>query len=150
MPQPVPMMSAPVAGRARKTLLKRLIDFVAMPASLVAPQDRAMAGDILLEMLFHAGDDERLFCAQRLSQIRGTPRPVLIYLSQCKIEIAAPVLAENEALSASDICQTIDQVSPAHRLIIADRKAVQGMVCDALARISERFMERSVFLTRFF
>ena len=64
-------MSDPIAfeehagegGLARRTLLRRLIDFIAMPASQVAPQDRSMGGDILLDMLFHATDSDRLLRA---------------------------------------------------------------------------------------
>ena len=41
----------PTTRRARMTLLRRLIDVVAMPSSRIPPQDRSMAGDILLEML---------------------------------------------------------------------------------------------------
>ena len=54
-------------GHARRILLRRLIDFIAMPASQVAPQDRSMGGDILLDMLFHATDTERMQCARRIA-----------------------------------------------------------------------------------
>ena len=38
-------------GKAREALFKRLIGIVAMPSSSLAPSDRSMAGDILLDML---------------------------------------------------------------------------------------------------
>ena len=81
-------------GHARRILLRRLIDFIAMPASQVAPQDRSMGGDILLDMLFHATDTERMQCARRIASLRDAPRRLLRYLAQCNIDIARPLLEE--------------------------------------------------------
>lgn len=128
----------PVAGgRARNILLRRLIDYVAMPASRVAPQDRSMGGDILLDMLFHSTDEERQLCARRLAAMREAPRRLIRYLAQCDFHIAEPLLRENPAFSSSDLCYMIDKVSPEHRLAIAERKTVEPIVCDHLARVGE-------------
>lgn len=64
-------------GAAQDALLRRLIDVVAMPGSRIPPQDRSMAGDILLDMLLHATDRERILCASRLAVCRDAPRRVL-------------------------------------------------------------------------
>ncbi len=125
------------SGRARNVLLRRLIDYVAMPASRVAPQDRSMGGDILLDMLFHSSDEERLLCARRLATMREAPRRLIRYLAQCDFPIAEPLLRENPAFSSSDLCNLIEKVSPEHRRVIAQRKTVEPVVCDQLARVGE-------------
>ena len=127
----------PETGQARKILLRRLIDYIALPGSQVAPQDRSMGGDILLDMLFHATDEERAHCATRLAVMSEAPRRVLRYLAQCKLEIARPLLEESEAFDSSDLLEIIDHVSTAHRLLIAKRKRVPVSVCDALSRSAE-------------
>lgn len=95
-----------------------------------------MGGDILLDMLFHATDKERMLCARRLARMNEAPRRILRYLAQCSIEIARPVLEENEAFDDSDLADLIDQVSPAHHNIIAGRKHLYPVVCDHLARLA--------------
>jgi uncharacterized protein (DUF2336 family) len=137
MSDPIPFQRRQIDSRARDVLLRRLIDYVAMPASQAAPQDRSMAGDILLDMLFHATDEERQLCAHRLAGMREAPRRVLRYLAQCSIEIAAPILERNEAFDASDLLQIVDQVTPDHRLIIARRKKVPPVITDRLAAVGE-------------
>ena len=137
MNDPIPFEPKQVAGRARKALLRRLIDYVAMPASSVAPQDRSMGGDILLDMLFHATDEDRKLCARRLSAMQEAPRRILRYLAQCSFDIAEPLLRDNESLDASDLCQIMDQVSADHRFAIAQRKTIPPIVCDKLAEVGE-------------
>lgn len=134
MNDPVEFKAKDVPTRARKILLRRLIDYVAMPASQIAPQDRSMGGDILLDMLFHASDDERMLCARRLASMKEAPRRVLRYLAQCEIQIARPILENNESFNGSDLCEIVDHVSPEHRLLIAGRKVVAPVICDRLAK----------------
>ena len=124
-------------GHARKILLRRLIDYIALPGSQVAPQDRSMGGDILLDMLFHATEEERYLCSSRLSVMSEAPRRVLRYLAQCDLEIARPLLEVSEAFDSSDLLEIIDQVAVDHRIMIAKRKRVPVAVCDQLARRGE-------------
>lgn len=124
-------------GRARRILLRRLIDYVALPGSQVAPQDRSMGGDILLDMLFHASEEEKRLCAERLTTLSEAPRRVLRYLAQNELEIARPLLESSDAFDSSDLIEILDHVSMEHRKLIAKRKRVPIVVCDHLARRSE-------------
>lgn len=138
MAEPIPFeTAAPESGQARKILLRRLIDYIALPGSQVAPQDRSMGGDILLDMLLHASDKDRTLCATRLAGLSEAPRRVLRFLAQCDLEIARPLLETSEAFDSSDLLQIIDQVSTQHRLLIAGRKKVPIAVCDELSRRAE-------------
>jgi uncharacterized protein (DUF2336 family) len=128
--------SAPV-GRARVTLLRRLIDTVAMPASRISFQDRHMAGDILLDMLFEAGDEERLLCAKRLKMAVEAPRRLMRYLAQCKLEIAKVLLEDNMSFDASDLCDLINSTGLEHQLVIAARKDLTVVVSEALIDAGE-------------
>lgn len=138
MSDPIPF-AAPEqeGGRARRILLRRLIDYVALPGSQVAPQDRSMGGDILLDMLFHASEDEKKLCAERLATLSEAPRRVLRYLAQNELEIARPLLEVSEAFDSSDLIEILDHVSIEHRNLIAKRKRVPIVVCDHLARRAE-------------
>jgi len=138
MAEPIPFeTAAPESGHARKILLRRLIDYIALPGSQVAPQDRSMGGDILLDMLLHASDEDRTLCAARLAGLSEAPRRVLRFLAQCDLEIARPLLEVSEAFDSSDLLEIIDQVSTDHRKLIAGRKKVPVAVCDELSRRGE-------------
>ncbi|MEL7547135.1 MAG: DUF2336 domain-containing protein, partial [Pseudomonadota bacterium] len=137
MGQELTLKDAAFVGRSRNILFRRLLDYVALPASEVTAQERSMGGDILLDMLFHASDEDRKSAADRLAQMREAPRRVLRYLAQCSFDIAEPLLVENEAYDASDFLQILDDVSMQHRKAIAERKTVDVAVCDALAENGE-------------
>ncbi len=136
------------SSRSRNTLLRRLIDYVAMPSSRMAPQDRSMGGDILLEMLFHASQDERMLAARRLKNTSEAPRRVLRYLAQCSFEVARPLLEENESFDASDLCTIVEQVSPEHRMVIASRKSVPSTVGDRLVQVNELHVLKALLNNR--
>ena len=96
-----------------------------------------MGGDILLDMLFHATEEERFLCSSRLSVMSEAPRRVLRYLAQCNLEIAQPLLEVSEAFDSSDLLEIVDHVSVEHRIMIAKRKRVPVAVSDQLARRGE-------------
>jgi len=128
----------PRTGRARNTLFRRLVDIVSMPSGgRLAQQDRHMAADILLDMLFHADNEDRAMCAKRLAVSKEAPRRLLRYLAQCPYPIAAALLAENEAFDACDLRDIAMTGTHEHRLAIAKRKVVPGMVSDYLAEAGE-------------
>lgn len=122
---------API-GEVRSALMRRLIDTVALPASRISFQDRHMASDILLDMLFEAGDPERLLCAKRLKSSVEAPRRLMRYLAQCKIEVAEILIADNVSFDSSDLRETIEKTGPEHHLLIAARRKLSVVVAEAL------------------
>jgi uncharacterized protein (DUF2336 family) len=131
-------------GHARRILLRRLIDFVALPATTVAPQDRSMGGDILVEMLFHASIEEREFCARRLQVSKDAPRRLMRYLAMCELEVARHVLEHNEGFDAADLADFVDRTTPDHRRLIAGRKRVGPAVSEKLCEREEPAVLRAL------
>lgn len=127
----------PVEGRARGALMRRLIDVVALPASRVPPQDRSMAGDILLEMLFSASPQDLALCARRLADKSEAPRRLLRFLAGSPIAVARRVLEENDGLEDSDLIQVATMASAEHRLLIARRKGIGGLLSETLIDFGE-------------
>ena len=58
-PAPLPDDAPESGSRARRALLRRLADVVSLPASRVNAFERAVTGDLLVEMLRLANPDER-------------------------------------------------------------------------------------------
>ena len=139
----------PRIGRARNTLFRRLVDIVSMPSGgRLTQQDRHMAADILLDMLFHADSEDRAMCARRLAQSKEAPRRLLRYLAQCPYSIAAPLLEENEAFDACDLLDIAMTGTAEHRLAIAKRKFVPGPVSHHLAEAGEDHVLKELVLNK--
>lgn len=138
----------PKIGHGRSVLLKRLIDTVALPASRISPQNRALAGDILIDLLFQVGDEERLLCAKRLVATTDAPRRLMRYLAQCRIEVAQCLLEANTSYDASDLIDLVRVTKIEHRLIIAERRMVPVTVSDALIHCGETEVLRRLLLNQ--
>ena len=103
-----------------------------------------MAGDILLDMLFHASDEERIVCSTRLKHTREAPRRLLRYLAQCQIEVARELLEENMSFDDADLCLLVQTTSAEHRNAIAKRKVVSPAVVDRLASFGETYVLKTL------
>jgi len=61
----------------RRQLSKRLADVICIPSSQLTPQERHMAGDVLVELLRSADADIRESVAKRLVMLNEAPRTIL-------------------------------------------------------------------------
>ena len=131
-------------ARGRELLLKRLIDTVALPASHISPQNRALAGDILIDLLFQVGDEERLLCAKRLKNTVDAPRRLIRYLSQCRFEVAEALLSDNKSFDSSDLIDLVLTTSTQHQMQIAKRRNLRVAVAAALIETDELSVIRTL------
>jgi uncharacterized protein (DUF2336 family) len=118
--------------RSRTALLKRLADVVSLPSSRVNAFERAVTADLLIDLLYAAHVDERVKVARRLSSLGGIPHGLVRLILRDEIEVAAPLLTESVSLSDCDLLDCIRSTGPAHRQLIAARKGVGEVVCEAL------------------
>ena len=135
-------------GATRDALFRRILDVVSMPASRIPPQDRQMAGDILLDMLFHADERERMMCATRLAGSREAPRRLLRYLAQASISVARPLLEESDAFDDCDLAEIIRLGTPDHRQTIARRRNLSVAVTAVMAEVAEPQVIREMLANR--
>lgn len=125
------------SGRARVALIKRLADVVSLPSSRVNAFERAMTGDLLIEMLRDATLSERARVARRLANLTEIPAPLLRLLLRDEPEVAGPLLQDGTSLSDSDLIGCIRHASIDHRMMIARRRHVSEVVCEALVEAGE-------------
>jgi len=126
-----------VPSGIRRALAKRLSDVICIPASQLPPQERHMAGDVLVELLRDADIDLRASVAKRLVMLNEAPRTILMILAKDKIEVAKYVLEESKSLTDSDLIQIARKVSMGHRKMIAQRRHVSDAVVDILVEFLE-------------
>ena len=121
----------------RLQLAKRLADVICIPASQITPQERHMAGDVLVELLREADIELRASVAKRLVMLNEAPRTILILLARDDIRVARYILEESNSLTDSDLIQIARKVKQEHRLIIARRRRIADAVVDVLVEFLE-------------
>jgi len=110
---------------------------ICIPASQLTPQERHMAGDVLVELLRSADTKMRENVAKRLVMLNEAPRTILVILAKDDIQIARHILEKARGLSDSDLIQIAQKVSAEHRKMIAQRRKVSDSVSDVLVQFLE-------------
>ncbi len=121
----------------RLQLAKRLADVICIPASQITPQERHMAGDVLVELLREADIGLRASVAKRLVMLNEAPRTILIILARDDIRVAKYILEESKSLTDSDLIQIARKVKQEHRLVMARRRKISDAVVDVLVEFLE-------------
>jgi len=105
LPSSAAMADIPAEPTVRRQLAKRLSDVICIPASQLTPQERHMAGDVLVELLRDADIELRESVAKRLVMLNEAPRTILVILAKDKINVAKHVLENSKSLTDSDLIQ---------------------------------------------
>lgn len=137
---PAEAAPGPGAGallRARHALLKRLADVVSLPASRINAFERAVTGDLLVEMLRLAAPAERRRVAERLAPLSELPSSLARMLLRDEPAIAAPLIEHCASLSDADLVNCAHDAGPEHRFLMASRRGVSEVVAEALLFFEE-------------
>lgn len=127
----------PENSGVRRQLAKRLADVICIPSSQLTPQERHMAGDVLVELLRDTDLELRIGVAKRLTMLNEAPRTILVILAKDDIEVARHVLENSKSLTDSDLIQIARKVPSTHRKMIAQRRKVSDSVTDVLVEFLE-------------
>jgi uncharacterized protein (DUF2336 family) len=145
MSDPAPVQSsealaqeAPTAVfRSRQALLKRLADVVSLPASRVNAFERAVTGDLLVEMLRLASPQERKRVATRLTPLAELPNSLARMLLRDEPAIAGILIEGCVALTDADLCACAADTGTEHRFLMASRRGLSEVVTESLIAFDE-------------
>jgi uncharacterized protein (DUF2336 family) len=126
------------AVRARHALLKRLADVVSLPASRINAFERAVTGDLLVEMLRLAAPAERKRVALRLAPLSELPNSLTRMLLRDDPDIAGLLIEQCASLTDADLVACVRQTSIDHRLLVASRRGLAEVVTEALIGFGEQ------------
>lgn len=124
-------------SKARQVLLRRLADVVCLPASRINAFERAVTGDLLVEMLRLAPVEERRRVAARLAPLAELPNSVARLLLRDEPSVAAPLIEQCAALSDVDLIGSARDAAIEHRLLIAARRGLTEVVTETLLSFGE-------------
>src|SRR5690606_7124180 len=119
-------------GKARRVLLRRLADVVSLPASRINVFERAVVGDLLIDVLRPAPVEERRRVALRLAPLGELPDALKRLLLRDEPQVAAPLLEDCAALSDADLIGCARDATTEHRLMLAARRDLSEAVTDTL------------------
>lgn len=125
------------ALRARHALLKRLADVVSLPASRINAFERAVTGDLLVEMLRLAAPIERKRVAARLAPLSELPNSLARMLLRDEPDIAGLLIEQCASLTDADLVACVRDASIEHRFLIASRRGLSEVVTEALIGFGE-------------
>ena len=125
------------AVRARHALLKRLADVVSLPASRINAFERAVTGDLLVEMLRLAAPRERKRVAERLAPLSELPNSLARLLLRDDPPIAGLLIEQCASLTDADLVSCARDAGQAHRLLIAARRGISEIVAETLVSFEE-------------
>lgn len=131
-------------GFARRALLRRLMDVVALPSSRGNIQDRAIAGDLLMEILIESDVSARELCARRLREMSQAPKRLLRFLALDAPHVAQVILADNRAFDDADLCQIVEKGGTPHRVAVAQRRDIGPAVASAIAESGDAVAMRAL------
>ena len=150
-------LSSPLAPEAqigappshtRTILARRLADIVCLPASRITPVERHMAGDLLVRILAQSPVDLRSRCARRIAPLVDVAPGLLRFLVHDEIEIARLVLEESTALSDAQLVGVARTATVQHRMVMARRRDLSELVCEALLAPGEADVAAQVLKNR--
>ena len=130
--------------RARHALLKRLADVVSLPASRINAFERAVTGDLLVEMLRLASPEDRRRVAQRLAPLAELPNALARMLLRDEPAIAGLLIEQCASLSDADLVACARDTGPEHRFLMASRRSLSEVVTETLLSFGETHVIEAV------
>ncbi|WP_447908985.1 DUF2336 domain-containing protein [Brevundimonas bullata] len=138
VPAAIPAEDAPqAASKTRQTLLRRLADVVCLPASRVNAFERAVTGDLLVELLRQASVEERRRVAVRLAPLAELPDSLARLLLRDDPSVAGPLIEQCASLTDVDLIGCARDAGVEHRLLIAERRGLSEVVTETLMSFGE-------------
>lgn len=109
-----------------------------MPSSRVNAFERAVTGDLLVEMLRLAGPEDRRRVAARLAPLAELPNSLTRMLLRDEPAIAGLLFDQCASLSDADLVSCARDVGPEHRLLMAGRRGLAEVVTETLMSFGEQ------------
>ena len=115
---------------SRKRLVAVVSDIFFSDQAILTEYERALITDILHKLIYELAVPVREVLSAHLARDETMPRAVLRALAEDEIEIAAPILLNNEALLDVELIEVVRHRALEHQLMLAMRRAPVAMATD--------------------
>ena len=115
---------------SRKRLVAVVSDIFFSDQAVLTEYERALITDILHKLIYELAIPVREVLSDRLAEDDSMPAVVLRALAKDEIEIAAPILLNNEALLDVELIEVVRHRALEHQLMLAMRRAPPVLAAD--------------------
>lgn len=122
---------------ARRALSVAIIDICHGAGVQLDPQDKEIAGQIIIRLIAEFESELRAQIADRLALSELAPKALICALAADEIAVAHSVIAQSPLLDDHDLIDVINSRTREHRLIVAARPNISAEVGDALLKPGE-------------
>jgi len=122
---------------ARILMARKLADILVLPSGHISSNERALVGDILLQILEKVEYELRVDIAERFASVPEVPSVVLHALLLDRPNVAAPLLESDTYIPEELLIDCAAKGEGPHRLMIARRYGLTTPVADEILRHNE-------------
>jgi len=127
------------AAQDTEVVVRSLLDLLIMPASMIQPQERAFAADLLTRVLPAADRETKRFVVDRVAGISDASSSLVRWmLAEFDDDLLVPLLAHGVSLSDSDLVALIGRSEPPRIKTVAQRRALPMVACAAVVEHGDR------------
>lgn len=119
-------------AEGRRIILENVSDLFLSPEGRLSERESALMTDILQKLVFDVEMTVRRSLAERLADLDEAPLELILALANDEISVAQPVLQKSGVLRDIDLIQVVKYRTQEHMLQVAQRKALNEGVADAL------------------
>ncbi len=123
---------------ARRALSLGIIELCHTSGLDMDPQDKELAGQIIIRLIAEFEIELRVQIADRLSASNQAPRALIRALAEDEIIVADAVITHSPLLENDDLIAIINSKTREHRLLVAARPNISAEVGDALLKPGEQ------------
>lgn len=131
-----------IAGR--QALADIVSDMILKRRHKLTEREWALVFDILHRMVHDAEMSVRRVISAQIANLPNVPRDLVTTLANDEIEVAYPILTQNRGLLDTDLIEVIHHRTLEHQLAISIRHSVSGPVSDALVKVGDETIIRSL------
>lgn len=126
-----------VGASPRALLVRRLTDIVVLPTGRISSNERALAADILLQVLDKVEESLRIEVARRVARVAESPPALVRMLLMDEPAVAEKIILGAETLPEALLIEAARDGAIAHRQMIARRIGLSTAVADACLNYDE-------------
>ncbi len=121
----------------RELLVRKLIDIVVLPPARISSNERALTGDVLLQIIDKVEESLRIEIARRVARVPEAPPALLRMLLLGEPAVAKPIIQHAHHLPEAILIEAAREGKTAHREMIARRQDLTTAIADVLVAVNE-------------
>jgi hypothetical protein len=127
----------PHQSTPRELLVRKLIDIVVLPAARISANERALTGDVLLQVVDKVEEELRVEIARRIARVQEAPPALLRMLLLDEPAVARPIILHAAHLPEALLIEAARLGTTAHRDLMARRQDLTTAIADVIVSFNE-------------